>query len=393
MKPLSLATCLALLGGGVSSAFGPAPPAKFRAQTIDAALGIGYGIAVADVDGDGLDDILLVDARETAWYQNPTWKKHQITGHLTERDHVCIAACDITGDGKAEVAIGAEWNPADTVDSGSVHALFAPDDRTLKWSERRLHREPTVHRMHWIREHPRQHFLAVLPLHGCNNVNGEGDGIRFLGYRPDSDPAREWETFLIHERFHLAHNFDPVVWEPGAVAESMLVAAKEGVHLISKDGDSWRATRMTDPGAGEVRQGRLPDGRRFIATVEPMHGNQVVVNPAADQGLWSQARVVLDDSLNQGHGLAAADFLGTGYDQVVAGWREPSSDNQKVGLRLYAPANAGGSVWKLHAVIDDHTMACEDLKVADLNGDGKPDLIASGRSTKNLVIYWNETGD
>ena len=35
-------------------------------------------------------------------------------------------------------------------------------------------------------------------------------------------------------------------------------------------------------------------------------------------------------------------------------------------------------------------MACEDLKIADLNGDGKPDIIASGRATKNLVIYWNE---
>ncbi|MFP6907280.1 MAG: VCBS repeat-containing protein, partial [Verrucomicrobiota bacterium] len=34
-------------------------------------------------------------------------------------------------------------------------------------------------------------------------------------------------------------------------------------------------------------------------------------------------------------------------------------------------------------------MACEDLKAADLNGDGKLDLIAAGRVTKNLKIYWN----
>ena len=47
--------------------------------------------------------------------------------------------------------------------------------------------------------------------------------------------------------------------------------------------------------------------------------------------------------------------------------------------------------WKLAAVIDDNQMACEDLKIADLNGDGRPDLIASGRSTKNVIIYWNET--
>jgi hypothetical protein len=36
-------------------------------------------------------------------------------------------------------------------------------------------------------------------------------------------------------------------------------------------------------------------------------------------------------------------------------------------------------------------MACEDLRIADLNKDGLPDLIASGRATKNVVIYWNES--
>jgi hypothetical protein len=35
-------------------------------------------------------------------------------------------------------------------------------------------------------------------------------------------------------------------------------------------------------------------------------------------------------------------------------------------------------------------MACEDLKIADLNKDGKPDVIACGRATRNVVIYWNK---
>jgi hypothetical protein len=44
------------------------------------------------------------------------------------------------------------------------------------------------------------------------------------------------------------------------------------------------------------------------------------------------------------------------------------------------------SVW-----IDKNGMACEDLKIADLNGDGRLDIIAAGRSTQNLKVYWNET--
>jgi hypothetical protein len=40
-------------------------------------------------------------------------------------------------------------------------------------------------------------------------------------------------------------------------------------------------------------------------------------------------------------------------------------------------------------VIDDGGMATEDLAIADLNGDKKPDIVASGRATRNVKIYWN----
>jgi hypothetical protein len=36
-------------------------------------------------------------------------------------------------------------------------------------------------------------------------------------------------------------------------------------------------------------------------------------------------------------------------------------------------------------------MACEDLTVADLDADGRPEIIAAGRDSHNLIIYWNKT--
>ncbi len=365
------------------------PGAVFEAEVIDDQITVGYGLAVADVDGDGKVDILLADSNRTVAYRSPDWKMRELTGKLTPKDHVCICAKDLDGDKKAEIVVGAAWNPGDTTESGAVLSLNGSADCFSKREVTGLHREPTVHRMHWVAEKGGKNFLAVLPLHGPGNVKGEGEGINFLGYRPEED----WRTFLIHKGFHLAHNFDPVAWDDSG-NESILVACKEGVHLLYPGGkESWTARAMTEKGAGEVRLGTLPNGKRFIATIEPMHGNEVVINPEAEKGKWSQERVVIDDGLKQGHALVAGDFLGLGYDQVAAGWRKGSGEGKKVGIRLYVPTDEAGKIWKLHAVIDDNTMACEDMKAADLDGDGDLDLVAAGRATKNVVIYWNKTGE
>jgi hypothetical protein len=36
-------------------------------------------------------------------------------------------------------------------------------------------------------------------------------------------------------------------------------------------------------------------------------------------------------------------------------------------------------------------MACEDLQVADLDGDGHLEIIAAGRRTHNVKIYFNDS--
>src|ERR1041384_3846666 len=127
----------------------PALP-HFRTVDIDTKVEIGYGLAIADVDGDGKSDILLADKKTVQWYHNPDWAKHVIAENLTEQDNVCIAAADLDGDGKCEVAVGAGWQPSDTLNSGAVFYLIAPKDRTQKWTPVALHHEPSVHRMHWV---------------------------------------------------------------------------------------------------------------------------------------------------------------------------------------------------------------------------------------------------
>src|SRR3954464_8801239 len=92
-------------------------PLVFTAQTIDDKVSIGYGLAIGDVDGDKKPDILMADKKQFVWYRNGDWKRFILVENLTAADNVCIAARDIDGDGKVEIAVGAQWNPGETSDT------------------------------------------------------------------------------------------------------------------------------------------------------------------------------------------------------------------------------------------------------------------------------------
>lgn len=379
----------------------------FEPQTLDK-ISIGYGVDVGDVDGDGKPDLLLADKKQFVWYQNPgkagaEWKKHVMVENLTARDNVAITAADIDGDGKVEVAVGAMWNPGETnkeEHSGSVHYLIRPKDPTQKWTPVQLSHEPTTHRMRWVEVDDGKFQLVVLPLHGRGNKGGEGAGVKVIAYTmPKDGPKGKWTTKVIDETMHLTHNMDvinftvPDAGDGAHKVRGVLVAGKEGLTGIMFSGGKWRDAQMNNifpNAAGEIRAlpAKAHDGQNYIATIEPMHGNSVVLYSGSN-GNPKPVRTVLIDDYNQGHALAIADILGTGRPQVIAGWRNPNKE-RKVGIKMFVLDNDSGTEFKTH-IIDDNKMACEDLKIADLDGDGKPDIIAAGRATKNLIVYWNKS--
>lgn len=103
----------------------PVPEFKWRAVEIDA-IEIGYGLQMADVNGDGKTDIILADKSTIQWYENPKWTKHVIARDLTVRDNVCVTARDIDGDGKCEIAVGGQWNYRESLKDGAVFYLIPP---------------------------------------------------------------------------------------------------------------------------------------------------------------------------------------------------------------------------------------------------------------------------
>jgi hypothetical protein len=351
----------------------------FEAQTIDDKVAIGYGIAIGDVDGDGKPDILLADKKKFVWYRNPEWTEHLILENLTFKDNVCIAAEDIDGDGKVEIAVGAQWNPGNTTDrkqSGSVHYLLRPEDLSKPWKAMALPHDPTTHRMRWVKMGDTWN-LVVLPLHGEGNKGGAGKGVNVTAYTIPAKGKGQVGVRILDDTLHLTHNFDHL-------GDRVLVGCKEGVKEVYPKPGMLELPGMNN-GAGEVRMMSTPS-HLGVAVIEPMHGTALVVY-LRKKNESGYTRHVLDEDLKQGHSIATGDFLGLGRDQVVAGWRNPNKQG-KIGIKLYIPADEAGHAWTAHW-IDDNGMACEDLKAADLNGDGKLDLIAAGRVTKNLKIYWN----
>lgn len=390
--PLLLFSCLSMHAQEMAP--------MFKAEDIDTKIEIGYGLAVADVQGDGKPDILLADKTQIVWYENPTWTKHIIAENLTPKDNVCIAARDIDGDGKCEIAVGAEWNPSDTVNSGAVFYLIPPADRTQKWEPVKLHAEPTTHRMKWVKRSEARFDLVVVPLHGKGNIKGEGVGVKVLAYQRPANPKDEWKTEVVSDDMHMTHNFDVVPRLDDPQREAVVIGGLEGVttalwdkeKLLSKHTLEHYSYKPELPGFGEVRLGKLGKDKLMVASIEPMHGNTLafyMIDNGKGEGTTPQ-RSVLDNALADGHALAVGDLLGLGRDQIVVGWRAMQNKLDKVGIKLFIPNNAAGNEWRLY-LIDDNTMACEDLALADLNGDDKLDIVASGRRTKNVKVYWNQT--
>jgi hypothetical protein len=369
----------------------PAPgaaagPLQFRGEQIASDFGVGYAVTTGDVNGDKLTDVVAISGTDLVLFEAPKWQKRVLLSGATPKDNVCLALHDIDRDGKMDVAIGASWQPTNTNSGGTLHWVRQPASPDGQWELYPIGEEPTLHRIRWADvDGDKAMELVVAPLHGrgTKGPDWQGAGARILVFRPPANPQRDsWPMDVADDALHIVHNLLPANYDKDPQDE-ILLASREGVSVLDRDtAGKWSRTLIGEGSPGEIKLGRV-GGRRMLATVEPWHGTSIAVY-AEQPGMW--AKTVIESAISGGHALGWADFDGDGNDELAVGWRDAKPSP---GVAVYAVNRDGSLKWK--QMIDEGGMATEDLAVADLDGDKRPDIIASGRATRNVKIYWNQT--
>lgn len=376
---------------------------QWVAQVLPVELQVGYAVRTLDMNGDGKLDILITDSKRFLWLENPTWQSHVI--HATPQaksDNVCMAPYDIDQDGKVDLAIGHDWQPNNTKSGGEIGWLKSPADPRQPWKYFKIAEEPTTHRMNWgdLNQDGKLE-LIVLPLKGRNTVAPGFDQVpvRLLHFEIPANPDTEpWPMKVLDESKHVSHNFE--ILETNAAGHTDILSASfEGAVRIQFTKDLQKTDFPQGAGhqgvapargSSEIRRGLWQGNDSFLATIEPWHGDQVVVyskDPAKDP-LGQQPlmrRSVIDNELKWGHAVACANLDSDSDDEIVIGVRDDANAPHRCGIRVY---DFQAGKW-VRTIVEPGQVAVEDMVVADLDEDGRKDIIAVGRATHNAVIYWN----
>jgi hypothetical protein len=312
------------------------------------------------------------------------------------RSVVNQAIADINGDGIPEVAFQSQFAMQAENSEGHNSLATSQGDPNMGWKTERLDAFPTSHHVTWA------------------DLDGDGElelvnalllGEESVAPAYDQDQASvfwygqgDWNRGTVADDIPgVIHRVRTVRWDEGD-RDQILVASFEGVGLYRASGtgsgmtfekelittghDNEPAPRL---GASDVGVG-MSNGERIFATVEPWHGNEVVVY-TEEAGAWQ--RRVLFDEVSSGHEIAVVDLNGDGRADIIA------NDNSRISERnpngtpgvhvFFSPDDPATGEWIYSKIETEYAM--NGCVSGDMNEDGRPDVICTGGGG---MIRWYE---
>lgn len=389
MKSLGMLTaCVATLVA-VATAQRATSRTGLTPHLIASGLEGGYQVVVADINRDRKPDLIVIahgekpdTVKDLMWFENPSWKRHVITEHVDRM--INVTAADLDGDGIPELALASGFEETAAQSTGVISLLTHNGDPAGLWSVKEIARVPMAHRVRWANiDGTGRPVLIVAPLIGPQaKTRFDHTNTPQWFFRPVG-----WKRELITDASEgIVHGVLIVDWL-GRGRESVITAGFAGVHINDFNEGQWTRTQLThgDPsdwpksGTSDIAVGSLGSSR-FIAAMEPWHGNEVVVY-RMENDTWT--RQVLDTALTNGHALVTADLEGRGRSAIIAGER-----GGKHSVYVYSARDDRGREWD-RDILDDGTMGAADCAAADLNSDKKVDIVCIGEATANLKWYEN----
>ncbi len=370
---------------------------SFEKFILDDAMGGGSGVVLADVDGDDLTDIVAFsnNPAQFAWYKNPTWQKYVISS--VTQQNIYSAPHDIDGDGDVDIVLANQFSLGEPADDGLLQWFENPGNpaENQQWTVHYIDEVPTTHRIKWGDINgDGQKELVILPIVGFGATSPDYDvDLTLMAYSvPDNLDIDSWPGIVLDQSLQVAHGIDIMDWD-GDGRDDILTASFYGVHLFQlasrgqpvakmQIGEGKQDAARPEVGSSEVDVGSLSDDTRFVATIEPWHGNQVVVYTQGEDSSQPWDRVVIETVISNGHGLFTADLNNDGVDEIIAGGR-----SEPYQLAIYQNTGEVSSWQRID--LDVGGVAVNGLAIEDLNGDGFTDIVAIGSATGNVVYYRN----
>ena len=309
--------------------------------------------AVGDVDGDGdLDLVIVKNLRgDLLWFENSgkpadgkLWTRHEITTNLPGAYDVCLA--DFDKDGDLDVA-ASSWV------LGNQFAWFENDG--------------TPSNGHWTK-HMIENNVAETRTVRAADFDGDGD-MDLLGTGRQVRSVIWYENRLSEER---------IVWKKHMIDDASPSPAHGNPVDMDGDGDMDVVMALGfyfRPGSGDP------------AASQRGAQNQIVWyenNGKPSDGVWKKH--VIAPEFDDAFEATAGDLDGDGdIDVVASSWRNPG--------RIAWLENHGDpqGTWTKHT-LKTNWRSANQVIIADLNGDGRPDIAACAEHGSYELRWWRNEG-